>query len=136
YAHSVLHHFKYFEDVLEKCHYCLKADGIMISFDPLQTYIPMYLLRKIYRPFQSDKEWEYPFNKENVKLIKKHFNILGINGVMGNAKLSIPIYYLNKRLGIRIGKKLMAYDQLHSTKEGKLLYNCLQVTFLLKRINY
>jgi len=133
YAHSVAHHFKHFEVFLEKCHNCLREDGVLITFDPLQTYLPMYLMRQLYRPFQSDKDWEYPFKRENIKLIRKFFDIVNIQGIMGKAKLASPIYFFNHKVGIRLGLKWAEHDKIMASKEGKSLYNCLQVTLRLKK---
>src|SRR5690606_32211753 len=63
YAYGVLHHFKDTELLIKKLKEKLKPGGIIISHDPLQTSRPIKFIRALYRPFQSDKDWEWPFTK-------------------------------------------------------------------------
>ena len=135
YAHSVAHHFKHFDTFLKVCFNCLKEEGVMITFDPLETYIPMYILRKLFRPFQSDKDWEYPFSKKNIKHIKKYFQIIHIQGIMGKVKLAVVLYFFNHRIGAKYGERLFEYDKKHASKEGSALYNCLQISMHLRKKN-
>ncbi len=61
YARAVFHHFKHFDAFLEKLHRCMAPGGIVISLDdPLETWLPMKLLRLAYRPFQTDADWDTP----------------------------------------------------------------------------
>ncbi|WP_242926522.1 class I SAM-dependent methyltransferase [Pontibacter vulgaris] len=136
YAHSVLHHFKYFDDLLLKCHSILKEDGYIISLDPLQTNNTMNFIRYLYRPFQSDKDWEYPFKKESLAQIKKYFKIENVQGMMGKTKLAIPLFFINKKLGLKVAGKFFNHDKAYANNEGKALYDCLQITMKLKRIPF
>lgn len=61
YARAVFHHFKHFDAFLEKLHRCMAPGGIVITLDdPLETWLPMKLLRMAYRPFQTDADWDTP----------------------------------------------------------------------------
>jgi hypothetical protein len=48
----------------------------------LQTSIPINIIRNIYRPFQSDTDWEWPFKKSTLKKINENFNILDQKGIL------------------------------------------------------
>lgn len=86
YARSIFHHFRHFDDFLR----CLKAQmnpgGIVITHDPLQTWLPARSLRALYRPFQTDRDWEYPFTRASLTTIGRHFDIMAVQGVMRSSK--------------------------------------------------
>ena len=67
YAYGVLHHFKDFDLLLNKLNDILSPNGEIVCLDPLETSFPIWLLRKIYRPFQSDSNWEWPFTRKKIK---------------------------------------------------------------------
>jgi len=86
YIYSAMHHFQYLNSLLERLDNFVKPGGITISYDPLQTYWLMRLFRAIYRPFQSDADWEFPFDKKTFTLIKNFFKIEKIQGVLNKSK--------------------------------------------------
>jgi 2-polyprenyl-3-methyl-5-hydroxy-6-metoxy-1,4-benzoquinol methylase len=132
YAKAVFHHFKYFEDFLIRIKSLLKPDGFIVTSDPIDTYLPLGIIRKLYRPFQYDKDWEFPFTKESLRLIEKHFAIEELAGMMGKTKYAFPLYLLSKKYAIEKSKQWVEYD-LHKIKMNhKSLYNCLRVSFKLK----
>src|SRR5690606_17940288 len=51
YAYGVLHHFRDVDELILKLKEKLKPRGRIISHDPLQTSIPIKIIRTIYRPF-------------------------------------------------------------------------------------
>ena len=66
YAYGVLHHFRDVDEIIAKLQEKISPGGEIISHDPLQTSLPIKIIRTIYRPFQSDKAWEWPFSKKNL----------------------------------------------------------------------
>ncbi len=134
YAKAVAHHFKEFDLFLEKCDYVLKDGGKVITFDPADTYLPMTILRAAYRPFQSDKDWEWPFTKQTYKEIEKVFKITDIIGILGRSKYAFPVYFLNKNLGMKLAKRFHSYDKLHSKDNGKALWSCMQVAMCWQKV--
>ena len=130
YAHSVAHHFEHFDVFLEAVKNVLKPGGQVITYDPLQTYFPLRFLRNLYRPFQSDADWEWPFTKNNFELIEKKFKITDVRGSMGKAKYAIPVYVLNKGMGKSLGQKWTKQDFEKSNKLGSGLWSCLHVSML------
>ncbi|MEM6822085.1 MAG: class I SAM-dependent methyltransferase [Verrucomicrobiota bacterium] len=71
YAHGVLHHFEDPEPVFAKIHSWLSPHGRLILTEPLAIN-PFYrIMRSIYRPFQGDREWEWPFTRNTVNTLEK-----------------------------------------------------------------
>lgn len=131
YAKAVFHHFEYFEDFLQKIKSLLKPNGFIISSDPIDFYLPLKIVRKIYRPFQYDKNWEYPFDQKSIDLIAKHFNILEIAGMMGKAKYAFPLYILNKNIAIKKSKEWVNYDLNNIQYNSKDMKKCLRISLKL-----
>ena len=86
YAYGVLHHFKDVDLLIARLKEKLSEKGEIISNDPLKTNFPIKLIRGIYRPFQSDKDWEWPFSKATVRKFQKEFNIKERRGMLGKSK--------------------------------------------------
>jgi len=132
YAYGVLHHFRDFDILISKLKEKLKSDGKIISYDPLQTSIPISLLRAVYRPFQSDKDWEWPFKKSTLQKIEDNFNIIDKKGILGKSKYCILLNYLplNKNYKNKVIKKYIEKDwNLNSMKE---VYSCMHVTLFFE----
>jgi SAM-dependent methyltransferase len=87
YAHSVLHHFDDFELLCKELRRALRPGGLVVSLDPLQTDPINRLARLAYRPFQADKDWEWPFDGRNFAVIREHFEIEAVQGFRGLSKL-------------------------------------------------
>jgi len=81
-----------------------------------------------YRPFQSDRDWEFPFGRNTFKQINEYFNIKNMQGIMGSAKWGVFVYLFNKDLGVKLGEKLKEKDGRNASKTGWGLWKCLQVT--------
>jgi len=74
YIYSAMHHFQYLDALLERLDSFVKPGGIIISYDPLQTYWLMRLFRAVYRPFQSDADWEFPFSRSYINTRSAFFH--------------------------------------------------------------
>lgn len=73
FAHGVLHHFEHSEPLFSKISVLLKRDGVLLLTEPSQVNGFYKLLRSVYRPFQSDSAWEWPFTKNTVNAMEKYF---------------------------------------------------------------
>jgi SAM-dependent methyltransferase len=72
FAHGVLHHFENPDPLFRKISNLLKPDGILLLTEPSQIN-PIYgAIRALYRPFQSDKAWEWPFTRMTVATMEKY----------------------------------------------------------------
>ena len=133
YAQSVFHHFKYMEPFLARVDEVLAPGGQVITSDPLATYLPLKVLRGIYRPFQRDSDWEYPFTKDTFKLFEKYFDIENLQGMMGSTKWVLLLYPISKSLGEKKWKKWLKEDQEKANKIGPHLWKCMRVTMNLRK---
>ncbi len=133
YAKSVVHHFEHLEVFLQKLADVIVPGGHVITFDPLQTFWPMKLMRALYRPFQTDSEWEWPFTKKTFTQIQQYFEIVEVQGIMGRSKNGLLPYLFNKDRGAKIGRELLAKDKELATNLSSELWNCMQVSMLLRK---
>lgn len=133
YAFGVLHHFQNFEVLMQRLVEKLKPGGEVISFDPLETSLPVQLLRKLYRPFQQDKDWEWPFNKKTFPLIEQYFTIRELRGVLGKSKYGLLLHMLplSRSFKTKTIQKQIASDWRPQHYNDVL--NCMQVTMRLRR---
>lgn len=132
YAYGVMHHFKYFDAFLSLLQERLNHGGKVISFDPMETSLPIWIARRLYRPFQIDSDWEYPFSQENFKLIEKYFTIKAIQGVLGYSKWGLPLAIFP--FGSDLVSKLHEYDVTSATVRGNDLWRCMQVALYFEKI--
>jgi len=120
YAVAVLHHFKDMTTVLQELHRVLKPGGIVITFDPLMTEPLNRLGRMLYRPWQTDRDWEWPFTFATFRLIQKYFEIVDMQGAMGTAKLGFPFQLIPglDRLGQAISRWGVQFDKKYAKRPG------------------
>jgi 2-polyprenyl-3-methyl-5-hydroxy-6-metoxy-1,4-benzoquinol methylase len=135
YAYGVLHHFEDFDVLISKLNEKLSPNGKIISYDPLETSLPIKVLRGIYRPFQSDKDWEWPFKKSTLKKIDENFQIVDKKGILGKSKYGILVNVLpiKKTSKNKMIKNLVEKDW--NLKNLKDSYSCMHLTMLLKKVS-
>lgn len=132
YAFGVLHHFENFDVLMKRLKEKLKPGGEVISFDPLETSAPVKILRKMYRPFQQDKDWEWPFSEKTFSHIQQYFKIEELRGVLGKSKYGLLLHLmpLGKRFKAQKINAMIQSDWRAQAPEDVL--NCMQVTMKLK----
>lgn len=74
YTHGVLHHFENSEPLFSKIASILKPDGVLLFTEPSMVNPAFRLVRSLYRPFQSDASWEWPFNKRTVATMEDYLS--------------------------------------------------------------
>lgn len=132
YAFGVLHHFQNFDILLKQLVSKLKPNGEVISFDPLETSKPVSLLRKIYRPFQEDKDWEWPFKKSTFDHLKQYFEILELRGFLGRAKYGFILHYLPFPSTFKDKWIKNQIERDWRVQQPEEILNCMQVTMHFK----
>lgn len=135
YAKSVLHHFEFLEPVLRKLTHILEPGGVVISTDPLRTEPINRLARALYRPFQTDSQWEWPFSRSTFSLLRRFFVLESTQGFLGASKFSFPLFLLpfGEGLGHRIGEAGHGLDEAYASRPGPYLFNmCWQVSLLMR----
>lgn len=126
YAHSVLHHFEDIRVVLDELDRVLKPGGVVVSIDPLATEPLNRLARAAYRPFQSDRAWEWPFSFQTFRVLREYFELDRVQGYRGFSMLSLPLAVLPfmrapaMRLG-RLGRRL---ERGLASRQGPALWIC------------
>jgi SAM-dependent methyltransferase len=133
YCNAVLHHFKDFDLVMSLLSQRLAPGGRIVSFDPLETAPVVRFVRWIYRPFQTNAAWEWPFRQHNFDTIQKYFRIEEIQGVVGRSKWVLPLAALPvfSDFTIRLGRRLHATDLRESRQLDSRLWRCMSVNLRL-----
>ncbi len=134
YAYGVLHHFKDTDMLIRHLKSMMKPDGEIISYDPLQTSLPVKFLRVIYRPFQSDAAWEWPFSRTTYRKYEKSFEIIERHGILGNSKMSFLLNFLpiSEEKRVSLGQKMHKKDWEKSAVSDSHLFSCMHLTMLMK----
>ncbi|MCD4685502.1 MAG: class I SAM-dependent methyltransferase [Anaerolineae bacterium] len=132
YIHAAMHHFEDFDAFCRILASHLNPHGFVITYDPLQTNWLVKLARILYRPFQTDKEWEWPFSKSSFATIQNHFRIAQVQGVLGYAKWAALIGLISPALGRRISKRLHQHDMRVANKLNRSLWRCMHVAMKLE----
>lgn len=135
YAYAVLHHFKDIDELIEKLNEKLAPKGKIVSYDPTTTSKPVWLLRSLYRPFQSDKDWEWPFTEKTISKFEKAFRVIDRRGTLGKSKWFFLLNFLpysdEKRLDK--GKKWHEEDWQKSRTSRKRFLECMQVSLFMEK---
>jgi ubiquinone/menaquinone biosynthesis C-methylase UbiE len=137
YACAVLHHFREKTVLLDELYRVLKPGGVVISIDPLMTEPLNFLARALYRPLQTDRDWEWPFTYSTFRLFQKYFQIVDMQGFMGMAKLGLPFLAVPglSRLGQAIGQRGVEFDKKHTRRFGLPFFLCWETTLRLRKLD-
>jgi SAM-dependent methyltransferase len=135
YAYGVLHHFHDTDELIQRLQEKLKIGGHIISYDPLQTSLPVNIARKLYRPFQSDKDWEWPFTRKTYYKYEKAFQILERRAIFGRAKwfFMLNILPISREKKLKIGSRWHKDDWKLSEKSDKDLFRCMHLTLWMQK---
>ena len=136
YAYGVLHHFQNPDVLIAKLNEKLAPGGLVISYDPLETSLPIKIIRVLYRPFQSDKDWEWPFTKKTYFKFAKTFNIVERHGLLGQSKwyfIMNFVPFMSDKKKQTIGKKWHKKDWDLSATSDSHLFKCMHLTMLMQK---
>lgn len=73
FAHGVLHHFESPGILFQHLSELMAPNGLLLFAEPSQVNKLFKFVRSVYRPFQSDKEWEWPFTEQTVEYLNDYF---------------------------------------------------------------
>ncbi|MFD2517919.1 class I SAM-dependent methyltransferase [Salinimicrobium flavum] len=135
YAYGVLHHFKDVDELILKLQEKLKSGGRIVSHDPLQTSLPIKTIRSIYRPFQSDRDWEWPFSRKTYYKFDGSFDIVERRAVLGKTKW-LPLFNLFPGSNDRKLEKARAWhrkDWDRSAVDDEYMFRCMHLSMLMKK---
>jgi 2-polyprenyl-3-methyl-5-hydroxy-6-metoxy-1,4-benzoquinol methylase len=135
YAYGVLHHFKNTEEIINKLKQKLGREGRLISYDPLKTSLPIKLIRALYRPFQSDKEWEWPFSKKVYYKYAKEFQIQERRAILGKTKwlFLVNILPIGRAKKEKIAMDWHLKDWELSKHNDAHMFSCMHLTMLMQK---
>src|SRR5690606_38521655 len=133
YAYGVLHHFEDFNILVNTLNEKLAEGGIIISYDPLQTSLPIKVFRNMYRPFQSDKDGEWPFSQQTLKQLDSAFNILEKRGILGRSKYGSPLNFLPISKNYKERKVQAMIEKDWGAKSWKDIHSCMHLTLKLQK---
>lgn len=135
YAYGVLHHFKDVDELISRLQEKLSPKGQIVSYDPTTTSKPVWLLRSLYRPFQSDKDWEWPFTEKTIRKFEESFRVIDRRGTLGKSKwfflLNFWPYSSEKRN--EKGKNWFEEDWYKSRTSRKRFLECMQVSLFMEK---
>lgn len=137
YAYGVLHHFKDVDNLILKLEEKLNSGGIIVSHDPLQTSLPIKAVRTVYRPFQSDKDWEWPFSREVYYKFAEAFIIIERRAVFGKTKW-LPFFNLipgSSQYKLEMAKVWHREDWEHSAVDDEHMFSCMHLSMLMQKKN-
>ena len=125
------------DELILKLNQKLKPQGRVISYDPLQTSIPIKILRRLYRPFQSDRDWEWPFSKNKYYKFENAFEIIERRGVLGKTKYTafINLLPLSEDKRVEIAKQWHRQDWERSLKDDHHMFSCMHLSMLMQKKN-
>lgn len=135
YAYGVLHHFPNVDVLISKLNEKLADNGEIISYDPLETSWPIKLIRMIYRPFQSDAAWEWPFTRKTYAKFNDAFTILERRGLLGKTKWFFLIGFLpmSEEKSVALGKKWHKEDWEKSATSLSRMFTCMHLTMHMRK---
>lgn len=135
YAYGVLHHFRDTDMLISRLKEKLSQNGVIISNDPLMTSLPVKLARGIYRPFQSDRDWEWPFSKKTYYKFAAAFEIKDRRGMLGRVKwlMILNILPLSENRKLRIAENWHIRDWENSKYSDSELFRCMHLTMWMQK---
>lgn len=135
YAYGVLHHFKNVDNLIARLNEKLVPNGRIISYDPLETSYPIWIIRKLYRPFQSDAAWEWPFTRKTIRKFENGFRVIEKRGVLGKSKwyFLYALLPVSKEKKLNWGKKAHSTDWERSAISDAQLFKCMQLNMLMQK---
>jgi SAM-dependent methyltransferase len=135
YAYSVLHHFRDIDVALAEVRRLLKPGGVVVTMDPMKLEPFNRLARAVYRPLQTDRDWEWPFDRKMLDAFIRHLDLVELRGIQGLVKLAYPLLLVPglDRLGQRLGRRLIDLDDRHARSFSFGFYLCWHVAMKLRR---
>ena len=132
-ARNVVHHFRHLEVFLGILHARMAPGGVVLTCDPLQSALSARLVRALYRPFQSDRDWEWPLTARSFATIERFFEVERVQGFLGKSKWAVPISMFSRELAREKGHAWHAHDMERASSIGPGLWPCLFVVMKLRR---
>ena len=131
YAKAVMHHFRHLPTFLDALDSKLVRGGRAVTHDPLETWLPAKLVRRAYRRWQTDAEWEHPLSSTGLATIQDQFTLERVQGIYGKSKWAIPLSIISPDLAARKSAAWHRDDALRCTDLGGV-GACLQISMMFR----
>ncbi len=125
YMHSTFHHFPDPARAIELVARLLTPGGSFIAFDPTLTNPIFRAVRSLYRPFQSDRDWEWPLRRACFDLLEQRFELRRIQGFLGIEMYGAMLYSIMPlAVADAWRQRSRAIDEASANRLGAGLYRC------------
>jgi len=94
YAQGVLHHFQHPHILFPFIHSLMKPGALLVFSDPVEINVLLHTIRRMYRPFQTDHAWEWPFTSKTVAALEQSFTLSEAFGYGRFSTLATPVLSL------------------------------------------
>jgi len=134
YAQGVVHHFQDLDEALRELARVMKPGGTIVTVDPMMTEPFNRFFRVLYRPFQTNAAWEWPFTRRTFRTIERYFEIEEMQGFFGLARFGLPLLAVPglRWAGRRLSQWGLEFDRRHARQFGFWFYFCWKVTMKLR----
>lgn len=131
YARSVFHHFEVIDVLFDRLAQIAARGARILTLDPVQAWPPIRALRLMFRPFQSDAAWEFPFTAATLRKIETRFTVDQAMALFRRAKWAMALGVISPALGARYGDRWYGQDlDTRSTFADRC--SALQVSYMLR----
>jgi SAM-dependent methyltransferase len=125
YMHSTFHHFPDPARAIERIAHLLAPGGSFITFDPTLTNPIFRAIRSLYRPFQSDRDWEWPLRRACFDLLEQRFELRRIQGFLGIEMYGAMLYSVAPLAIVDAWRRrCRAKDEAEADRLAAGLYRC------------
>lgn len=125
YMHSAFHHFPDPAPAIERIAGSLAPGGAFVTFDPMLTNPLFRAARSLYRPFQSDRAWEWPLCRSCFDLLEERFTLRRIQGFLGIEMYGAMLYSIAPLPFVDVWRKrCRALDEAAADRLGPGLFRC------------
>lgn len=125
YMHSTFHHFPDPAIAIDRIARLLAPGGSFITFDPMLTNPFFRTVRGLYRPFQSDRDWEWPLRRACFEQLAGRFELRRVQGFLGIEMYGAMLYSMAPLAVVDAWRKrARAIDEAKADRLGAGLYRC------------
>lgn len=90
YAQCAVDDFKDLDDTLCELANVMKPVGTIVKVDPMMTEPPNRFVRTLYRPFQANAAWDWPFKRRTLRTVERSLEIDEMKGFSAWRALAFP----------------------------------------------
>ena len=115
----------------------MKPGALLVFSDPVEINVLLHTIRRLYRPFQSDHAWEWPFTSQTVAALEQSFKLSEAFGYGRFSTLWTPVFSL-PGLSLLLGgayRRLVEWELQRPFEPYKVWLNAVVYGAALARAN-